>query len=95
VIIGCAFSNLAQPPASAVSGEFWMVHATGSYFRLANDGSVRINGNLTVTGNVVATGDVSDQNGTHGTLATLRTDYNQHTHLDSSGGRTSPPTPQD
>ena len=50
--------------------------------RLANDGTVRITGDLHVSGRVFDG---------HGALDTLRTHYNQHGHAGASG----PPTPQD
>lgn len=85
VIIGRAFSDDQQPPP-APSGELWLVHSTGSSIKLTSDGTVRINGDLYVAGNVY------DE---VGSLGSLREKYNEHTHIDSRGGTTSPPTPQD
>lgn len=54
-----------------------------------------------ITGNLVVTKDISDQNGAHGTVKTLRNDYNAHTHQvpNVQGGgatvTTQLPTPQD
>jgi phage baseplate assembly protein gpV len=85
VIVGLAFSSSQQPP-SAPSGEFWLVHGSGAFIKLQNDGTVQIKGDLHVDG------DVYDSTGP---LSRLRTHYNSHTHVDSRGGATTVPTPQD
>ena len=92
LIIGGVFSLNAQPPA-APSGELWMVHATGSFLKLRNDGSVAgqatlwtLSGDIHLTGNLVASGNVSDQGGSHGTLAQLRTIYDAHVHPNVQNG---------
>jgi len=81
VIVGRAFSDTASSPAVEV-GELWLVHKTGSFVKLLNDGTVRVKGHLHVDG------DVFDQ---HGSLAQLRSHYNQHKHSSLS----SIPNPQD
>jgi phage baseplate assembly protein V len=94
VIIGGAFSAQARPPsinsAPVPSGEAVLFHASGAYLRLGNDGGFVIaaaNGDrVTVIGDLVVTGDISDQNGAHGTLADLRSAYDQHTHGGVAGG---------
>ena len=80
VIVGASFSDVARAPAAAV-GELWLVHGSGAFLRLANDGTVRIGGDLHVDG------DVYDRTGS---LARLRGHYNQHTHA-SPGAPTSAP----
>jgi hypothetical protein len=85
IIIGRVFSVKQMPPASP-SGEFWLVHQSGSFLKLCNDGTVRINGDLHVGG------DVYDQ---HGALSALRTHYDSHAHIIPDNGLTSPPTPLD
>jgi phage baseplate assembly protein gpV len=85
VVVGRAFSNVSSAP-QASSGELWLVHQSGSFLKLLNDGTVRISGDLHVAG------DVYDQ---HGSLAALRSHYNQHTHVDSRGGQTSTTSEQD
>jgi phage baseplate assembly protein gpV len=85
VIVGRSFSDTARGPA-APPGELWLVHGSGSYLRLQNDGTVRVQGDLHITGNIFASGDVSDS---HGTMSAFRGDYNVHTH-----GNTPRPTPQ-
>ena len=85
IIIGRTFSTKQMPPA-APGGEFWLVHQSGSFFKLCNDGSVQISGDLHVAG------DVYD---THGPLSALRTHYNAHRHTVGNGAMTSTPDPTD
>jgi phage gp45-like len=85
IIIGRSYSTKQiTPPAPA--GEFWLVHETGSCLKLCGDGTIRI------VGDVHVTGDVYDE---HGSLSGLRAHYNTHTHRTSTGGNTTPPSPQD
>jgi hypothetical protein len=83
VVIAGSFSDAARPPQGAPPGEFWLVHKSGSFLKLANDGTVRINGDLHVAG------DVYDR---AGSLSRLRGHYDQHTH---PGSANTPPSPQD
>ncbi len=102
IVVGGLFSLSAQPPP-APSGELWLVHQTGSFFKLHNDGSIEgkatvwnLTGLIQLTGSLVASGDVSDQGGAHGTLANLRTIYDEHVHPDvqNGPGSTGLPIPQ-
>jgi len=90
VIVGGSFSDAARSP-DGPPGELWLVHSSGSFVKLLNDGTVQVQGDLHVAGNIYATGNVSDG---HGTLSQLRGDYDVHTHADPQGGNTGPPTPQ-
>jgi phage baseplate assembly protein V len=85
IIIGRVFSVNQMSPA-APPGEFWLVHESGSFFKLSNDGTICINGDLHVSG------DVYDRKGS---LADLRTNYNSHTHTVGSNEITGLPTPLD
>lgn len=85
VIVGCAYSNRAAPPA-ATAGEFWIVHKSGASLKLKTDGTVSIAGDLHVDG------DVYDR---HGSLAHLRGVYNEHRHNTASGSSTSQPNNTD
>jgi uncharacterized protein involved in type VI secretion and phage assembly len=85
IIIGLAFSSTQTPPAAPV-GELWLVHKSGSFIKLLNDGTIQMHDDLHVAG------DVYD---TQGSLARLRGHYNNHTHTDSRGGTTSVPNQQD
>jgi len=91
VIVGRSFSDQARAPQAPV-GELWMVHASGSFLKLLNDGTVRVQGDLHVVGNILASGDVSDG---AGALSRLRGHYDAHTHSDPQGGSSSQPSPQD
>jgi uncharacterized protein involved in type VI secretion and phage assembly len=79
LIIGRAFSNTQAPPAASV-GEFWLMHKSGSFIKLQNDGTIQMQGDLHVAG------DVYDR---QGSLSGLRRHYDSHTHVDSRGGTTS------
>jgi phage gp45-like len=85
LVIGCIFSDKQRPPP-APSGEFWLVHGTGSSLKLCNDGTIRISGDLQVSG------DIYDK---HGSIGTLRQHYNSHVHSTANNTLTSPPTIQD
>lgn len=47
VVIGRFFTDAEQPPA-APSGEFWLVHKSGSFLKFHNDGTVEITANSTM-----------------------------------------------
>lgn len=81
-IVAARVFSAVQPAPPAPSGEFWLVHQSGSFLKLLNDGTVRVHGDLHVSG------DVFD---THGSLAALRAHYDAHRHA-SLGAQ---PDPQD
>ncbi len=81
VVVGGCFSDPRPPPPGAV-GELVLRHASGASLRLANDGTVRVQGDLHVSGRVFDA---------DGPLSALRDAYNIHTHPGANG----PPTPQD
>ena len=81
-IVVARLYSVEQPAPAAPSGEFWLVHQSGSSLKVLNDGTIRIRGDLHVAG------DVYDA---HGSLSALRGHYDAHTHA-SLG---SPPAPQD
>lgn len=99
------YGNVAQPVA-VNSGEFWLVHKSGSLLKFLNDGTVHLTatgkvigsaaewdltGNLIVTGDITATGNVYDQNQVNGSMAHIRSVYDTHTHNQSGGGTTGTP----
>ena len=64
IIVGRLWSA-AQPAPTAVPGELWLMHKSGSFLKLLNDGSVsgtasswNLTGDLNVTGTIVASSDV-------------------------------------
>ena len=85
IIVGGAWSDAAPSPGAPV-GEVWLVHQSGSFLKLQNDGTVRVNGDLHVNG------DVYDR---HGSLDRLRGNYNAHAHPDPQGGITGETTSPD
>jgi hypothetical protein len=88
VIIGRLWSG-AVPPPNTPPGEIWIVHKTGSFLKLHNDGSIESQAaDWTHTGNLHVTGDVFDG---HGSMAQFRGHYNGHVHPPS----TTPPSPID
>jgi phage baseplate assembly protein V len=78
VVVGGCFSDPRPPPAGAV-GELVLRHAGGAVLRLANDGTVRVQGDLHVAGRVFDA---------HGALDELRAAHNGHGHPGAEG----PPT---
>jgi phage baseplate assembly protein gpV len=80
LIIAASWSAQTTAPA-APSGEFWLVHQSGSYLKLQNDGTVQIKGDLHVAG------DVYDK---HGAMSALRGHYNAHIHPPQAGNTNLP-----
>jgi Type VI secretion system/phage-baseplate injector OB domain len=85
IIIGRSFSYKQMPPV-VPPGEFWLVHKSGSFLKLCNDGTIQLSGDVHVQG------DVYDQ---HGSLSALRGHYNSHVHPISPAGLTGTPSPLD
>jgi phage baseplate assembly protein gpV len=91
VVIGAVWSAVDQPPVAA-AGEFWLVHPSGSYLKLQNDGSIAMQAPVVnIGGNLVVSGDISDYSGARGTLNNLRGVYDTHKHNSPQGGVTSQP----
>jgi hypothetical protein len=88
MIVGRLWSNVALPPV-APTGEFWLIHQSGCFLKLHNDGSIESQGSTWAhSGDLHVSGDVYDG---YGPLSGLRAHYNEHTHLPSE----IPPTPTD
>lgn len=67
------FFNDSDRPLSVQSGEFWLVHKTGAFFKLTNDGKALINGQAEIdatapTINITATGNITAQAGGNATV---------------------------
>lgn len=93
VIAGAVFGGAIQPPGGMAVGELWLTHASGSFLRLRNDGSIQ--GQAAVfelQGDLRVQGDVFDR---HGSLSSLRQHYDTHRHLEGNGATTSVPDQQD
>src|SRR6185437_129006 len=84
IIIGACYSKVQRPPSAGL-GEFWIVHKSGSFIRLDNDGIIYIGGDLRVSGYIY------DK---EGSLSHLRSTYNTQTHL-TPDGTSAGPSPQD
>ena len=101
VVLGSTWNDQDAAP-SAAQGEVWLVHSSGSFVKLTNDGKVSIqdqggcsltfqnNGTATLVGTLQVTGDIIDVNGAHGSVNTLRSAYNAHHHtgVQTGGGTT-------
>jgi len=88
VIVGRAWSDQAAAVQAPV-GELWLVHQSGSFIKLCNDGTIQMQGDLHVAG------DVYDR---HGSLDRLRQNYDAHGHPYLAGdapATTGQPDPQD
>jgi len=91
VVIGAVWSAVDLPPATP-AGEFWLLHQSGSFLKLHNDGSIALQAPVVnVAGNLVVSGDISDHAGAHGTVNNLRNVYDSHTHSVPQGGLTTQP----
>lgn len=101
LVTGRLFSA-EDKPLEVESGEFWLVHKSGSYLKFLNDGNVELHvegtlvsdaaswehtGDVHIDGNLDVSENVNDMNGT---MQEMRTKYNSHTGH-STGG---PPSPQ-
>nr|WP_241199721.1 phage baseplate assembly protein V [Erwinia billingiae] len=94
------------------SGEFWLIHKSGSLLKFLNSGEVLLSsatkitydapahhftgGDVLMDGNLKVVQEISDNNGTYGTVQKIRVTYNGHTHPENGdgGGTTSKPNQQ-
>lgn len=90
--------NFTALPVAVNSGEFWLVHQSGSFIKLTNDGKVSISAavEIDVTAPIVNI-DSPEVNLGNGTLSALLTGaaataFDTHTHTGSFAGNTSPPS---
>jgi len=81
LIVGYCRSDRSPAP-DVPSGEFWLVHKSGSSIKLANDGRVHIKGDLHVDG------DIFDRTGS---LNDLRQTYLHHRHRINNGSLSTEP----
>lgn len=84
------------------SGEFWLVHISGSLLKFLNTGEVLLSaklkmtydapahhftgGDVTMDNNLIVVKDISDNNGAYGTVQKVRVTYNGHTHPENGDG---------
>jgi phage baseplate assembly protein V len=91
VIIGRVYSQAQMPPAG-ISGEFWLVHKTGSFLKLTNDGNIQSQAPIwTHTGAIHATGEIVRGFGTSDQVTLGGHIHDQAT--DSAGDGEEPTTP--
>lgn len=106
-IIGLRHFGDVLRPLPVPSGEFWLVHQSGSLVKLTNDGKLTINGkveidataptvNITATTSVNVTAPAINLGSIGQTLHKMVTDafqtlFNSHTHPDAQGGNTGSP----
>lgn len=67
------FYNDSDRPLDVPSGEFWLVHQSGSFIKLMNDGKLLVNGHAEIdatapTINITATGNITAQAGGNATV---------------------------
>jgi hypothetical protein len=84
------------------SGEFWLIHKSGSMLKFLNTGEVEIGsavkitydapahhftgGDVLIDENLKVVKDITDSNGLYGTVQKIRMTYNGHTHPENGDG---------
>lgn len=102
---GNQFYNNEDRCPGPPSGEFWIVHQSGSLLKFLNTGEILVSSGLKLTytapqhhftgGDVlidqdlIVTGNIFDQNQAHGSLGDLRVKYNGHKHTGVQSGSSS------
>ncbi|KAJ9430423.1 baseplate assembly protein [Pantoea sp. YR343] len=92
------------------SGEFWLMHKSGSLLKFLNSGEVLLSakikltfnapahhftgGDVTIDKNLRVVKDIFDKNGRFGSLHRIRTVYGGHTHLEKGRGNHTDPPDQ-
>ncbi|MFZ4215292.1 phage baseplate assembly protein V [Pantoea endophytica] len=98
---GQFFNDVDRSPGPP-SGEFWLIHKSGSLFKFLNSGEVLLSsatkitydapahhftgGDVTMENNLIVVKDISDNNGAYGTVQKVRVTYNGHTHPENGDG---------
>lgn len=84
------------------SGEFWLIHKSGSLLKFLNTGEVQVGSSVKITydapahhftggdvlidENLKVVKDITDSNGLYGTVQKIRMTYNGHTHPENGDG---------
>ncbi|WP_336766585.1 phage baseplate assembly protein V [Pantoea dispersa] len=92
------------------SGEFWLVHQSGSLLKFLNSGEVLLSakekltydapahhftgGDVRMEGDLTVVRDIRDNNGRYGTVHRIRSVYGGHTHLEKGQGNFTAPPKQ-
>jgi len=95
------YNNVDRCPGPP-SGEFWIVHQSGSLLKFLNTGEILVSSGLRLTytapqhhftdgdvlidQNLTVVGNISDLNGAHGNIQAIRTTYSGHTHRENGQG---------
>jgi len=106
----CQFYNDVDRCPGPPSGEFWLVHQSGSMLKFLNSGEVLLSakdkltydapahhftgGDVTMDGNLTVAKDIRDNNDRYGNVHRIRTVYEGHTHLEKGKGFNTQPPNQ-
>lgn len=104
------FYNDADRCPGPPSGEFWLVHQSGTLLKFLNNGEVLLSakekltynapahhftgGDVCIDENLTVAKDISDHNGRYGPVHRIRTVYSGHTHLEKGQGNFTNPPQQ-
>lgn len=96
------FYNDVDRSPGPPSGEFWLIHKSGSLLKFMNTGEVLLSsatkitydapahhftgGDVTMDNNLIVVKDISDNNGAYGTVQKVRVTYNGHNHPENGDG---------
>lgn len=99
---GSQFYNNEDRCPGPPSGEFWIVHQSGSLLKFLNSGEILVGaetkitysapehhftgGDVTIDENLTVIKDIFDKNGAFGSVNNIRTVYNGHTHHENGEG---------
>lgn len=99
---GSQFYNNEDRCPGPPSGEFWLVHKSGSLLKFLNSGEILVGaetkitysapehhftgGDVTIDENLIVIKDIFDKNGAFGSVNNIRTVYNGHTHHENGEG---------
>lgn len=80
-------------PVGLSEGETVLYNSNGDTIKLLMDGSIVIDSanGVVINGDLVVNGEIKDA---VGDIATMRQQFNAHTHVDPQGGSVGSPTPQ-
>jgi phage baseplate assembly protein gpV len=104
------FYNDADRCPGPPSGEFWLVHQSGSLLKFLNNGEVLLSakekltydapahhftgGDVRIDKNLTVGKDIRDNDGRYGTVHRIRTVYDGHKHLEKGQGNFTAPPEQ-
>jgi len=104
------FYNDADRCPGPPSGEFWLVHQSGSFLKFLNNGEVLLSakakltyeatahhftgGDVLIDKNLKVVKEIFDKNGHYGSVHRIRTVYGGHTHIETGQGNNTLPPNQ-